>query len=647
MFYINVVFIAVFVLLSSMLLAKDPPKLSREEAIETALEALKMKPEQLSLKSAIEVDSFRLSIVDVSMERPTELPEILDSIYEYLEFTTGASFLTAIAPVLDLKPATPPFYKHKEKNPWANEKSVPPKLRKALDILISAYRDADVSLSEAFANIDSFQYDTLFSRAREYLTPGTRKLADEVDESTLEELDNQELEEEKIDSRFFTLASRVERQKLLETAMRISQAVWSAKDKATAVKPSSGDAIAPDTVAFGDIVYYAETEFGPVVIGGKGPTVYLSPCAIIIDLGGDDEYRAPAGGTDTLLQFSIAIDVGGNDVYWCDEPFAFGSALCGVGILMDLDGDDIYRSNSHSQGTGYFGWGILWDTEGDDVYIGNAAVQGVGFVGGGLLYDKTGNDRYEAHIYSQAFGFVGGLGMIWEEDGNDSYICTGASVDKLRYADHNLTLCQGFGYGYRPDRSGGVGMLVEYGGNDVYVCDIFGQGASYWFALGAIYDMAGHDSYISYQYAQGSGIHLAAAALIDFSGNDSYVAHGVSQGCGHDLAIGFLDDRNGDDNYVTFDLAQGAGNANGIGILLDEGNGDDAYSAKREYNVQGYGNWRRDFGSIGLMLDLGGSDVYSGKGAESKWWSWSNYGLGIDFPDGLRNLSSSDKSGNR
>jgi len=628
---------------SGIVSGKDEKSVSRDEAIPIALEALKMTPDELSLKSSIDVDSFRLSIVDDAMTRPTELPEIMDSIIEYLDFSTGASFFTAIAPILDLTPATPPFYKHKGDNPWSKEKSVPPKLRKALDIIIQAYRDADVSLGEAFSALDSFQIDTLLSRGPGYLTPGASKLADEIDESTLEELDDQELEEGKLDDRFFNLASRVSRQKLFETAVRISQATWSAKDLSLDVKPAPGNGMAPDTIAFGDIIYYAETEFGPVIIGGNGPTIYLSPCAVIIDLGGDDEYRGTAGGTDTLLKFSISIDVGGNDVYWSDESFAFGAALGGVGILLDLEGNDQYRSLHHSEGAGVFGWGILWDTDGDDVYLGHTASQGAGFIGGGFLYDKTGNDRYEAHLYSQAFGFVGGLGLLWELDGNDSYVCTGASVDKLRYSDHHVTLSQGFGYGYRPDWSGGIGLLMDYTGNDVYVSDIFGQGASYWFALGAIYDMDGNDTYSSYQYAQGSGVHLAAAALIDIKGNDSYTAHGVSQGCGHDLAIGFLNDREGDDNYVTWDLAQGAGNANGIGILIDEGDGDDAYVAKKNFNVQGYGNWRRDFGSIGLMLDLGGEDAYVGKGVDGKWWSWSNYGIGIDFPDGIQSLTDSQK----
>lgn len=613
---------------------KDEP-LGREEAIRIGLSAIKMTPDELSLQSRIEVDSFRLSIVDEAMAHPMNVPGILDSLVESLKFSTGSSFLNAAAPILDLKPASPIFNEHNIENPWASLTEIPPKLRKAMDRLMNAFIDAQTDIDKAFSALDSFQIDTLLSRAPEYIMPGAEKLAEEVDESELEEADIRELEEEQADERFFTLSSRVNQQNLLSAAQRIAQAVWAAKDLVESVKPQLGTASAPDTIAFGDIIYYANTQFGPFIIGGEGPTVYLVPCAVIIDLGGDDEYRGGAGGTDTTLKFSVSIDVSGNDIYWSDASFSIGAALGGVGILVDIAGNDHYRGTHHTEGMAIFGWGILWDEDGDDIYAGHTGVQGAGFCGGGLLYDGKGNDRYEAHLYAQAFGFVGGLGMIWDADGNDSYVCTGASVDKIRYADHHVTLSQGFGYGFRPDYSGGVGLLVERAGNDAYFSDIFGQASAYWLALGAIYDMAGNDSYTSYQYAQGSGVHLAAAGLVDISGNDSYVAHGVSQGCGHDLAIGFLNDRSGDDNYVTWDLAQGAGNANGIGVLVDEGDGEDSYAAKRAYNVQGYGNWRRDFGSVGLMLDLGGKDAYSGKGAEGKWWSYSNYGIGIDFPGGI------------
>ncbi|MCD6531400.1 hypothetical protein J7K99_03020, partial [bacterium] len=55
--------------------------ITRKEAIRTGLEAIKMTPERLTLKSPVERDSFRLKIVDECMDRPTEVPDILDSLY--------------------------------------------------------------------------------------------------------------------------------------------------------------------------------------------------------------------------------------------------------------------------------------------------------------------------------------------------------------------------------------------------------------------------------------------------------------------------------------------------------------------------------------------------------------------------------------
>jgi HEAT repeat protein len=205
----------------------------------------------------------------------------------------------------------------------------------------------------------------------------------------------------------------------------------------------------------------------------------------------------------------------------------------------------------------------------------------------------------------------------------------GRYTDEIRYFDHYISLSQGFGFGWRPDASGGIGMLVDRSGNDVYVSDIFGQGSSYWFAVGGLVDYAGNDQYVSYQYAQGAGTHITVAALVDCEGDDNYVSKGVSQGCGHDLAIGLLHDLAGDDNYTCHDLSQAAGNANGIGVLMDD-EGDDAYSVRDPNNTHGYGNLRRDYGSVGVFLDCGGSDYYAGRGADGSWWTGSVHGIGID-----------------
>jgi hypothetical protein len=119
--------------------------------------------------------------------------------------------------------------------------------------------------------------------------------------------------------------------------------------------------------------------------------------------------------------------------------------------------------------------------------------------------------------------------------------------------------------------------------------------------------------------------------LVDEAGDDIYFSKGVSQGCGHDLAGGLLWDLDGNDTYTAYDLSQGAGSANGLGILFD-GTGLDRYYVKSALNTQGYGNPRREYGSIGLFLDGGGADRYDGPGADSTWWQVpSLWGVGIDF----------------
>jgi hypothetical protein len=123
---------------------------------------------------------------------------------------------------------------------------------------------------------------------------------------------------------------------------------------------------------------------------------------------------------------------------------------------------------------------------------------------------------------------------------------------------------------------------------------------------------------------------MSIGILYDVAGDDVYSAKGVSQGCGHDRAAGMLIDLDGDDNYNAFDLCQGAGSANGLGILADV-RGKDIYVVRSDKNTQGYGNPRRDYGSIGIFLDLAGEDGYSGGlGRDNHWWTYSTWGVGID-----------------
>ena len=366
-----------------------------------------------------------------------------------------------------------------------------------------------------------------------------------------------------------------------------------------------------------------------VAIGSLGNDVYEGGYDLIIDPGGNDTYHLTYDLQNP--HSTIIADFSGDDIYVAENDFALACGAFAYSLLIDYEGDDIYRGGSFSLGAAYFGAGLLWDKKGNDSYFGDTFTQGAGTFGLGLLIDSDGSDTYTGNLFCQGFGFVSGIGGLVDHSGNDSYVVQPKYGDFIRYEDHYISLSQGFGYGIRPWLSGGWGFLFDYAGNDVYVCDIFGQGASYWWSLGMLYDKSGNDQYLSHQYTQGNGTHMSLGILRDDAGNDIYRAYGVSQGCGHDYACGWLQDRRGDDLYATNDLGHGAGQANGIGIFTDL-IGNDRYYVLRNNNTQGYGNPRRDYGSIGIFLDLDGADRYGGNGADNRFWTvpGSKWGGGLD-----------------
>jgi hypothetical protein len=373
-------------------------------------------------------------------------------------------------------------------------------------------------------------------------------------------------------------------------------------------------------------------------IGGPGEDTYRGDYYFILDLGGNDRYELTYNPENP--HGVIIIDLSGNDIYNGNTDFTIGSGCMSAGLLFDMAGDDIYNGRNFSCGSGYFGFGFLYDRSGFDKYYGDIHTTAAGTFGLGILLDAGGCDLYSAALYSQGFAGPEGMGLLIDYKGNDNYIAGNKYKDVLRYSDHYLSLSQGFSYGFRPYLSGGIGAIIDYEGNDSYLSDIFAQGTSYWWALGFIYDSSGNDQYISYQYAQGAATHMALGILLDETGNDIYFGKGLMQGCGHDYSCGILLDRNGNDIYHAYDLSQAAGSANGFGILIDD-RGDDAYYIMRKNNTQGFGDARRDFGSLGLFLDLGGVDRYDGNGADNSYWKtpskWGG-GMNIDFipkPDSI------------
>ncbi|MDZ4712998.1 MAG: hypothetical protein SGI89_11830 [bacterium] len=380
----------------------------------------------------------------------------------------------------------------------------------------------------------------------------------------------------------------------------------------------------------GNFLYYNDDNGIRVAIGGKEKNIYNGHFDFIIDLGGDDVYNIDKESNDLFSDnFSCIIDLSGNDYYSSNSNYTLAGSVFSSGFIFDKEGDDTYKGKNVSLGSAICGLGVLFDESGNDTYQANQFSIGAAAFGAGLLLDRQGNDVYIANSYSQGFGMTEGAGAIVDNKGNDSYLIDARSLDIGRYEDHYVSMSQGYGLGLRPYYAGGVGLIVEGEGNDIYNSDIFGQGGAYWYALGCITDKSGHDKYNGYQYSQGAGIHLAVGLLKDYDGWDFYSSNGVSQGCGHDFGFGFLDDVKGNDNYSAYSLSQGAGNANGIGLFIDE-SGRDGYLHKEPGNTRGYGNSRREYGSLGIFVDGSGDDFYSSQ-SDSVISNSSMWGVMNDF----------------
>jgi hypothetical protein len=350
------------------------------------------------------------------------------------------------------------------------------------------------------------------------------------------------------------------------------------------------------------ILYESMTPIGNVIVGGPGPNVYTEDAALIIDLGGDDLYLNNAGGTRPGMSVALVIDWGGNNHYISRENFSQGAGVLGGGFLIDLGSKATFISLDGSQGAGFWGIGFLYHSDGNGVYKARKFSQGMGQMGIGLMVNRKGDDRYLCSYRGQGLGLFGGAGILLDEGGNDYYQLGGLEPDFRDPFKSTVSMGQGFGQGVRPEKDrngvpGGIGMLIDEEGDDTYIADYFAQGASYYYGLGILNDMSGNDQYISGRYSQGAGIHSSIGVLIDQKGNDFYYASfGVAQGMGHDFGVGFFEDDGGDDRYCGGTLVQGAATNGSLGIFIGlQGNDQHTYISRGQAYAE-------EENSMGIMI---------------------------------------------
>ena len=378
--------------------------------------------------------------------------------------------------------------------------------------------------------------------------------------------------------------------------------------------------------------------FGRLVVGGPGKNSYdCSLIPMVVDLGGDDAYKGPAGGaTGPDRPLSVVLDLGGSDTYEAGDD-ALGSGILGAGILVDAGGDDVYRGGRRCQGFALCGVGVLADLSGNDVYEGHEFCQGAALFGTGLLLDLSGNDRYTARLYAQGFGAPGGVGILADAGGDDRYTADSHYPsyypEDAKRGEHNA-MSQGVAVGFRGIADGGVGVLLDGEGKDFHRVGQFSCAGAYFFGVGIVHDISGDDEYQVGRYGGAFAPHQAVGVLLDDSGDDVYTARGTASLAGTwDASLAYLVDGGGDDKYSGVGITLGGATISSFSFFMDR-DGSDVYEVHGGGRTAlGSGGHPQDLKfktlSLGIFLDLGkGKDSFSFTGKTShpripggaSWW---------------------------
>ena len=204
--------------------------------------------------------------------------------------------------------------------------------------------------------------------------------------------------------------------------------------------------------------------------------------ALLLGGPGDDQYMAQthAQGSAGPQGVAVLIDPAGNDRYTLDNTpllrpspqLPSHNTSMGQGAGRGLRADSV---DGHASAGGI---GLLLDLAGDDHYVAQVFAQGVGYQEGlGLLIDNGGNDHFEAAWYAMGAGAHRGAGILLKRGiGNDRY-----------QASHSIAL------GAAHDFS--VGIFLDEGGDDAYQLGDLGLGAAHDNSFALFVDAQGDDVY--------------------------------------------------------------------------------------------------------------------------------------------------------
>ena len=388
-----------------------------------------------------------------------------------------------------------------------------------------------------------------------------------------------------------------------------------------------------------------ETFFGDIVFGGRARNTWRGrDFAVLVDLGGDDRHQNAAGSSRGAERpVSAVIDLAGDDAWEATFDAAQGAGLMGVGLLVDVRGNDRYVAKDWAQGAGLLGIGMLIDGSGDDRFRAGKLVQGAGAWGAGLLLDLGGNDLREAVVFSQGFGLPGAVGLVHDAGGNDAAWAKGGPPTGYGTPGVFDAWSQGCGMGLRWLQSGGVGVHVDDSGADDYEAGNFSQGGGYYLGWGLMQDRGRSDDvYVGSRYDQGFSAHQAIGTFLEEGGDDRYeTRNAVNAGLAWDECVTLFRDSGGDDVYRVGGFSIGASAHNSFCFFVDE-SGSDSYEGQAPGRAGG--NDYHGGTSLSLFLDLGpGQDRYESGLAPGEIRVGPEHGIRADIPTRLFRHPDADK----
>lgn len=290
----------------------------------------------------------------------------------------------------------------------------------------------------------------------------------------------------------------------------------------------------------GDDVYQLEVGSGGAGFAGlgilfdaKGNDLYMGArltqgaaiggLGLLFDAAGNDRYASHgfALGFGGPQGVGATIDLQGDDEYQCGNKYP--SAYNEEDAPNGKPGDPMFQYDCFGLGTGSGrrlltkrpewqdydlagGWGLLLDVEGNDRYRSANFSQGHGyFFGAGAFLDLSGNDEYVAARYGHGSSAHYGVGLFSDRQGADYYESTGPFYNGGVAWDHGMSMM--IDAGTEPDRYvflssnglgkadySGWGLFIDEGGSDSYQTrDGYGLASQH--GIGGFFDLKGIDTY--------------------------------------------------------------------------------------------------------------------------------------------------------